>query len=164
METAAIGQRAQPASGHLLKHLNEFNQIALKGHLLVDESLRRIIAEHCRAASVLDDVRMSFYVKSKLARALVGDPQHAMLWGLVWRLYLIYIDVAHKTESPRVRQLIQTLIEQKCEWKAESLPVIVSDDQLTINFRDSVGTVLDALAAIEIQGHEYPTCKRWENR
>ena len=164
METAAPGHRAQPASGHLLRHLSEFNHIALKGHLLVDESLARIIAQHCRSASVLDDVRMSFYVKSKLARALVGDPQHAALWGLIWRLYLIYIDVAHKTESPRVRQLIQTLIEQKREWKNESLPMMADDDQLVNMFRDAVATVLDALAAIEIQGPEYPAGTQWETR
>lgn len=162
METAAIDHRAQPASGCLLKHLSELNHIALKGHLLVDEFLGRIIAQHCRATSVLDDVRMSFYVKSKLARALVGDPQHAVLWSLIWRLYLIYIDAAHKTESPRIRQLIQTLIEQKCEWKEESLPVIVDDNQLVNIFRDSVESVLNALAAIEIQEPEYPARTRRE--
>jgi len=82
-----------------------------------------------------------------------------MLWGLIWRLYLIYTDVAHKTESPRVRQLIQTLIEEKCEWKEQSLPAILNDDQLATNFRDALETVLDALAAIHLQARQNAASK-----
>lgn len=162
MGTAAKERRAQAERKRLLEHLGEFNHIALKGHLLVDESLGRVIAQNCRAASVLDDLRMSFYVKSKLARALVGDSQDAMLWGLIWRLYLIYVDVAHKTESPRVRQLIVTLIEQKCEWKEQPFPGIANDDQLAMNFRDAIESILDALAAIEIQAREDAASKARE--
>jgi len=161
MGTAAITHRGQAVSQQLLKHLDELNHIALKGHLLVDESLGRIIVKHCRAASVLDDLRMTFYVKTKLSRALVGDPQDAMLWALLWRLYLIHNDVAHKTESPGLRQLIQTLIEEKCEWKQEPLPAIANDAQLTTSFRDSVESMLDALAAIEMQAQENVPSAQW---
>jgi len=161
MRTAVIDHHSQEVRERLLNHLGDVDHVALKGHRLVDESLGRIIAQHCRAPSVLDDLRMSFYVKTKLSRALVGDPQDAMLWGLLWRLYLIHNDVAHKTESPRVRQLIQTLIEEKCEWKQEPRPGIANDAQLTTSFRDSVESMLDALAAIEMQAQEtIPSTRR----
>jgi len=159
MGTAAIEHRTQAGGKGLLEHLGDVSYIALKAHLLVDKSLGRIIAQHCRAASVLDDLRMNFYVKSKLARALAGDPEDTMLWGLIWRLYLIYTDVAHKMESPRVRQLIQALIEAKCEWKGQSLPAIANDDQLATSFRDAVETVLDALAAMDLQAQQNPARK-----
>lgn len=156
MRVAAIRNTAQAAPEQSLQHLRDLTHIALKGHRLVEESIARIIAQHCRAASVLDDVRMSFYVKTKLARALVGDLHDAVIWSLVWRLYLIHYDIAYQVESPRVRRLMKNLVEEKARWAGESLPTIANDDQLASSVSDSIQYVLGALAAIEMQVRETP--------
>jgi hypothetical protein len=154
MRAVAIDQRAQATPEQRLRHLRKVSHIALKGHLLVEESLGRIIAQHCRAASVLDDVKITFYVKTKLARALVGDLHGTALWVLVWKLYLIHTDFVHKVESPGVRRLIKNLIEAKSRWAEESLPAIANDDQLATRFADSIQCILGALAAIEMRVRE----------
>lgn len=151
MRVAARCHSAQAAPEQSLQPLRELSHIALKGHRLVEESIGRIIARHCRAASVLDDVRMTFYLKTKLARALVGDLHDAVIWSLVWRLYLIYNDVAYKVESPRVRRLMKNLVEEKARWAGESLLAIANDNQLLASVADSIQYVLGALAAIEMQ-------------
>jgi hypothetical protein len=151
MRVIAIRQSAQAAPEQPLQHLRELSHIALKGHRLVEQSIARIIAQHCRAAAVLDDVRMSFYVKTKLARALVGDLHDAVIWSLVWRLYLIYNEVAYKVESPRVKRLMKKLVEEKARWAGESLPAVANDDQLAFSAADSIQYVLGALAAIEMK-------------
>lgn len=147
----------------MLQHLRELSHIALKGHLLVDESLGRIIARHCRAASVLDDVNMSFYVKAKLATALIGDPDDTMLWELVWQLYLIRIEIAQKVAGPRVSKLIKEFVEAKSQWAGEASPAIGNDDQLAARFCDSVAFVLGALAAVETGLQENPAYRSHEN-
>lgn len=164
MGAAAIDHRVHAAPKQVLQHLHELNHIALKGHQLVEESLERIIAQHCRAASVLNDVRMSFYIKMTLARALVGDLHEPALWALVWRLYLIYIDVAHKVKSPRVSELIKNLIEEKARWVEEPLPSIENDDQLASSFVYSIEYVLGALAVIELEARVTSTRGRLESR
>lgn len=151
MRAVAIDHCVQATPGQKLQHLRKVSHLALKGHLLVEESLVRIIAQHCRAASVLDDVKMTFYFKAKLARALVGDLHGAALWDLVWKLYLIHTDFVHKVESPGVRRLIKNLIEAKSRWAEEPLPAIANDDQLATRFADSIQCVLGALAAIEMR-------------
>ena len=154
MRVVAIRHPVQSVPEEPLRHLRELSHIALKGHRLVEESIGRIIAQHCRAASVLDDVRMTFYVKTKLARALVGDLHDTLIWNLVWRLYLIYNDVAHKGDSPRLRRLMKNLVEEKARWAGESLPAIANDDQLASIVADTIQYILGALAAIEMQVRE----------
>ena len=156
MRVATIRDPAHAASEQTLQHLRELSHIALKGYRLVEESIGRIIAQHCRAASVLDDVKMTFYVKTKLARALVGDFHDAVMWSLVWRLHLIYNDVAHKVESPRLRRLMKNLVEEKARWAGESLPAIENDDQLASSLADSIQYVLGALATIEVRCGKTP--------
>lgn len=152
MEADAIDNCDQAHAERMLKHLREYSHIALKGHFLVEESLGRIIAQHCRASFVLDNLNMTFYTKANLTRALVGDVHGTVLWVLVWKLYLIQVDVAQKVESPRVRRLIKEFVELKSQWADEPLPAAATDSHLASSFADSIQYVLGALATIEMDG------------
>jgi len=149
MQATVTDGRAQNTFEQVFGHLREFSHIALKGHLLVEESLDRIIARHCRAASVLDEVDMSFYVKAKLATALVGDSHYGVLWDLVWKLHLIRVEIAQKVESPRASQLIREFVEAKSRWASEPRQAVTNDDQLRSRFADSIAHVLGVLADVE---------------
>jgi len=137
-----------------LQHLREYSHIALKGHVLIDEMLNQIIAQHCCAASVLENVDINFYIKAKLARALVGDSRGADLWSLVWRLYLIRSRVVRTLESRGVRQSIGEFIKLASEWTKSPVPLISTDEHLASSFAESIESVLGAFAAIESEARE----------
>jgi hypothetical protein len=133
----------------VLQHLRDHNHIALKGQTLVEQSLGRIIAQHCSAASVLDGVNIPFPIKSKLARALIGDSHGTALWDLVWRLYLIRTEIACRVDSPGVRRSIRKFIAEESRWAQTSIPTISSDSDLASGFAGSIESLLDVLAAVE---------------
>lgn len=133
----------------MLQHLRDYSHIALKGHALVEEMLEQIIAQHCRAASVLESVNINFYIKAKLARALVGDPHGPDLWSLVWRLYLIRSSVVRTLENRGVRQSIGEFIRLASGWTKDTMPMISTDEHMASRFAGSIESVLGALAAIE---------------
>jgi len=149
MRVVAIGHRAPTQRKGMLQHLRDHNHIALKGHSLLEQSLGRIIAEHCRSASVLDGINIPFPIKSKLARALVGDSHGAALWNLVWRLYLIRTEIACRADSPAVKRSIREFIAEESRWAQTSTPTIASDNDLASGFADSIESLLDVLAAVE---------------
>ena len=124
MAVIAIAHRTQVRREPMLQHLREYSHIALKGHALVEEILEQIIAQHCRAASVLENVEINFYIKAKLARALVGDSRGPDLWSLVWRLYLIRSRVARTLKSRGVRQSIGEFIHLESQWTKNTMPTI----------------------------------------
>lgn len=47
--------------------------VLLKGHLLIEEQLIAYIATYCRKPKLLEDVRLTFAQKLRLARSLSGD-------------------------------------------------------------------------------------------
>ena len=149
MAVIAIAHRTRVRREPMLQHLRDYSHIALKGHVLVEDMLEQIIAQHCCAASVLEDVEMNFYIKAKLARALVGDPHGPDLWSLVWRLYLIRSRVARTLKSRGVRQSIGEFIQLASEWTKNPMPIISTDEHLASSFAESIESVLGTLAAIE---------------
>ena len=149
MRVVAIGHRAPTQRERRLVHLRDHNHIALKGQTLIEQSLGRIIAQHCRSASVLDGVNIPFHIKSKLARALVGDSHGTALWDLVWRLYLIRTEIACRAESPGVRRSIREFIAAESRWAQTPTPTTSSDNDLASGFAGSIESLLDVLAAAE---------------
>ena len=152
MEVIAIDHRARAQHEPTVEHLRECSHIALKGHVLVDQVLGRIISHQCRAAYALEGVEINFYVKARLARALVGDSHGTAVWDLVWRLYLIRTEIVHTLESPGVKGPIREFIAMESQWAHKSMPTIPEDDQLASSFADSIQSLLDVLAAIERRG------------
>lgn len=154
MRVVAIGHRVPMQRDHVLQHLRDHNHIALKGQALIEQSLGKIISQHCCAASVLDGVNIPFHLKAKLARALTGDSHGTALWDLVWRLYLIRTEIACRTESPGVKRSIREFISEECRWAQGAVPNISHDNDLAYRFACSIESLLDVLAAIERKGRQ----------
>jgi uncharacterized protein YutE (UPF0331/DUF86 family) len=55
-----------------LPRSQDLTLLVLKGHLLVEEQLERILESHCSHASELADARLTFRQKLQLVRALTG--------------------------------------------------------------------------------------------
>lgn len=88
------------------KHLpagNDLTLIVLKGHLLVEEALDDLIRFYCKQPEHLNDVAIGFFTKAKIARALSGHIVWTGLWPLIDALNSLRNDLAHKLESPKLR-------------------------------------------------------------
>ena len=91
------------------KHLpagNDLILIALKGHLLAEEGLDDLIRFYCKQPEHLDDVEIGFFVKVRLARALSGHIVWTGRWPLIDALNSVRNDLAHKLESPKLRDRV----------------------------------------------------------
>lgn len=154
MKVVAIDSRRSARCEPTLQYLREYSHIALKGHVLVEDAITRVVLEHCRAAHVLDGVKIDFHLKVKLARALAGDACGANLWDLVWRLYRIRNEMAHRLESHEIRPLIEEFVQLESTWSTKATPTISNDSNLARSFADAIESLLAALAALETPGHQ----------
>ena len=100
------------------KHLpagSDLTLIALKGHLLVDEALDDLMRFYCRQPEHLDDVEIRFQVKARLARALSGHIVWTGLWPLIDALNSVRNDLAHRLESPKLRDRVIKFLKLRRE-------------------------------------------------
>jgi len=166
MNVVAIDSRRSVRREPTLRYLREYSHLALKGQVLVEEALTQVISEHCRAAHVLDGVAIDFHLKVKLARALAGDTRGATLWELVWRLYRIRNEMAHRLESHEIHPLIEEFVQIASAWSRESSAGISSDGDVDLarGFAESIESLLAALAAIEPRGQESRSRAECESR
>lgn len=85
--------------------------ITLKGHLLVEEILDDIIALHCKKPSALSEANMPFYLKARLAHALVGDDSlPCQVWPMIDALRVLRNELAHKLDSPKLKTAVSKFI------------------------------------------------------
>ena len=70
--TDAVTKQLWNRIKRLLPRSHDPTVVLLKGHLLVEEQLFACIASHCRDATKLEDARLTFAQKLRLAQALCG--------------------------------------------------------------------------------------------
>lgn len=106
--------------GRILTHLpktDDLTLITLKGHLLIEEVLDDLIFLKCKEPEVLRNVDLSFFVKARMARALVGSsladgsvlPEH--VWDMIDALNSLRNELAHTLESSKVESKANRFIE-----------------------------------------------------
>lgn len=99
--------------GRIAQHLPEegdLTLITLKGHLLVEEMLDTIVASKCKDKSILVGVEIGFYVKLKLAAALVGSEASPLVWSMAEKLNALRNALAHKLEHPLAQKRLETFL------------------------------------------------------
>jgi hypothetical protein len=66
---------------HTMPLTTDLSLLILKGHLLVEEQIDRLITRMCEAPKFLDEARLTFFQKFCLTLALVGkEPVDGDLW------------------------------------------------------------------------------------
>ena len=81
----------------LLPRSHDPTLVLLKGHLLVEEQLFAYIVAHCQDATKLEDARLTFAQKLRLAQALSGDLSIA---HSLEKLNALRNRMAHRVEVP----------------------------------------------------------------
>jgi len=100
-----------------LRHLSEVDDltlVVLKGHLLMEELVNEIIADFCELPEYVEELRLSFFHKSKLARALSGKNLQGEPTDDPWRsleaLNSLRNQLAHQLEPKHLDQKIDQFI------------------------------------------------------
>ncbi|WP_419403789.1 hypothetical protein [Stenotrophomonas rhizophila] len=77
--------------------------VTLKGHLLVEEQLDKLLYGICQEPEVLKKERISFDLKLKFLRAYYGDGQFAgrSPWAALAALNRIRNSLSHRVEDPK---------------------------------------------------------------
>ncbi|MDD5427724.1 MAG: hypothetical protein PHI58_00610 [Candidatus Omnitrophica bacterium] len=90
--------------------------LVLKGHLLIEEILETLIRSRCQSPSALDTFEMGFFIKSRIAQALIGDrhPNGIKLpdtiWSVIDSLNSLRNDLAHSLDSKRISLKVEKFI------------------------------------------------------
>lgn len=90
--------------------------VVLKGHLLAEEILENLIKSQCRFPEALDGVEIGFFLKTKLARALIGSshPNGLLLtdkvWGMLEALNSLRNELAHAIEPKKIEAKIHRFL------------------------------------------------------
>jgi len=108
----------KPPSGFGKLHPEEITQhldkaddpilVILRGHLLVEERLRRILARLSRAPEELKTLRLSFHQVLYLCRAVIGRHDEPA-WGFMKRLNEARNRIAHRLDPGDLDKLLGAL-------------------------------------------------------
>jgi hypothetical protein len=99
----------------LLPRSHDPSLILLKGHLLVEEQLFSYIEAHCRNASKLEDARLTFAQKLRVAQALSGGLTDSQMARSLETLNAIRNKMAHRAEVPDLENRIDDYIKAWAE-------------------------------------------------
>jgi hypothetical protein len=87
----------------------ETELVILKGHLLLEELLRKYIDKHVKNPEALKDAKFEFHHCLAIARALAGDEIRGAIWAAIKQVNSIRNDLAHQLEPRKLEDKIQSL-------------------------------------------------------
>ena len=85
--------------------------VALRGHLLLEERLFRIVSRACREPKHLDEARLGFAATLAVAQAIVGRPE-TPLWSFARRLNKVRNKFAHNLDPGDIDVLVGSVADQ----------------------------------------------------
>lgn len=102
----------------ILSDVDELSHILLKGHLLIEELLFRVIADYLNSETYVERARLSFYQKTHLAHAICGDSADPLIWQMIEHINSLRNAMAHnlgalddERSQQRLRELHGLAIE-----------------------------------------------------
>ncbi len=115
--------------------IDDLTLIILKGHLLVEELLERILNTIACSPEALVNARLSFSQKAFLARALSWDEDTDAFWDLLSALNPLRNDLAHSLEPQKLDDHVQNFIGkfravQPPDWKHYDDPSLSTFDKI----------------------------------
>jgi hypothetical protein len=93
-----------------LQNVDELTLVILKGHLLVEEMLTRILETFVFHPEHLEKCNLRFAQKVELARSVSLDEHQNPMWKLVIALNTLRNELAHSLDSPKRQSKIDALM------------------------------------------------------
>ncbi len=144
----------QPPESPLNRYLRilggttDLTLLVLRGHLLIEEQLQALIERAVRDAAPLDEARLTFAQKSRLAQAVLGPPFSTdALWYFIGQLNRLRNRLSHSAEVASLESDVDAL-NRLSEAAAEAVvpPSSERANRLAIALA-SAGGSLDMLTA-----------------
>ncbi len=90
--------------------------LILKGHLLVERFLTSLIESYCFKPEFLEDAKLSFFNKVKLARCLVMHPMpDDSIWDNIEYLNKLRNEIVHKWKPEKREKLIRNFLTYRAK-------------------------------------------------
>jgi hypothetical protein len=93
-----------------LPHGKDRLLVILKGHLLIEELLRRIVDERCKKPEALEAVSFECSQIIAIAEALCAKEIDPWVWNSIRKLNSLRNDIAHDLESRRMKDRVSNFI------------------------------------------------------
>lgn len=97
-----------------LPDTDDLTLVVLKGHLLIEEQLNDILAKKSASPDYLENVRLGFYQKIQLIKALYGinlvDKDGKQPWESLESLNTIRNKLSHHLEPKNLEQVIENFV------------------------------------------------------
>ncbi len=132
-----------------MAEVDQVTQVVLKGHLLCEESLGRVIENFVFYPSHLDACHLSFYQKVEMSRALCLRKNNFTIWELLLAINSLRNELAHSLESSKRQgkiEKVKRLVAEEMKSEHESLD---QDDPDFIILSKACGLCLGFLSSFE---------------
>lgn len=94
-----------------LPHGKDIVLLILKGQLLIEDQVKKIVKERVRHFTALNDARLSFRQQISLAHALVGDEAEPWIWNSLKKIGALRNKIAHEMDSKSLTKEIEMFID-----------------------------------------------------
>lgn len=150
-----IKRRLEDFNQHF-EYVDEEIQIVLKGHLVIEDILNRIIGQFVFHPTILEEIRLSFHSKVYLAKAFSVSEQENSIWKIILSINKIRNRIAHVL-APEGRQdaieNLKTLYMQ--EMRGSSEENVWNDKGTNIGLYYSIGLAFGFLTSFEKEARDF---------
>lgn len=89
---------------------DDVSLLVLRGHLLIEELLEKIITNIVAHKEILDKANLSFYTKATIARAMCWDQHENEMWELIFVFNTLRNELAHSLNSENTDKKIKRVL------------------------------------------------------
>lgn len=104
---------------YLPKDGEDISLVTLKGHLIVEAILNSMIKAYCRDNVSIDQANLTFYQKTHIAKALVGEFYPESIWYSIRALNSLRNEIVHTLEVKKLVNKVRKFISIYYTSKAE---------------------------------------------
>jgi hypothetical protein len=153
-DVKAIAQQHEKEFEVFENTTRDVDLLVLKGHLLVEQFLTSLIESYCWRPRFLEDAKLSFFNKVKLARCFVKHPMRDdSVWDNVECLNRLRNELGHKWKPKRREKLIRDFLTYRArkEEKVDPSRIDLStDERCAEEVGRSIAWLIGQLSAIDI--------------
>ena len=143
----------------LRQHLpdeDDIDLIILKGHLLLEESLERIIRTIVAQGDLLKNDLLSFYQKAWLARAMSWSQHRGKLWDLILTLNTLRNALVHHLEPPEFDAKVKAfLASASTDYGPSGLREEIRNSPVPDQLRHAIVVLMGFLGSCEQDARAY---------
>ena len=146
--TADLTEEQTAAMQRLLSYMpreDDLTLLVLKGHLLIEERLYKIVTDKVRHAPAIEHARLNFWQLALVAKALTYKPEYDWLWSSLKKLNKLRNQFAHNLEPAKVQELIEGFVRH---LETQELPLQSDRTDLASRLRYGIAFTYGALAVL----------------